>query len=57
MLRAIRNAYGSGYRAGMCGADYMLNPYRNLILRITWDNGWHTGMLKQLNQWLNRKKG
>ena len=37
-------SYGAGYRAGMAGRDYITNPHRNIIKRILWDNGWHTGM-------------
>lgn len=54
MFSTIRKANGGGWRAGMAGASYLANPYRNLILRAVWDNAWHRGMTRQLNQWNKR---
>ena len=60
IISTLRAAYGAGYRAGMSGGHYLLNPFnprRQLIRCILWDNGWHTGMMKQLNAWLASRRG
>lgn len=71
MIRALRKAYGAGYRAGMSpralrrnadGTKNLVepsNPYTGrlqFLSRLAWESGMHTGTMNQLNQWLKRRR-
>lgn len=51
----LKTIYYAGWRAGKAGASYRDNLGKNWFTRILWDNGWHTGMVERLSDWLRSK--
>lgn len=54
MFKSFRVAYKSGWRSGRCGESYTINPHRNFLLRLIWDNGWYNGIMITLTRWLDK---
>lgn len=52
MFKSIKLAHSAGWRAGMCRASALMNPYKFGLKWIAWDYGWERGTKERLTAYL-----